>query len=337
MKICVVGVGAIGGILCVKLAKAGHEVSAIARGAHLQAIRDSGLTLVSHADVGRRDVVRIAADSDPARLAHLTGTVDVVMVGLKANALGAVLPTIAPLLRADTVVVPAINGVPWWYFLGEPGRHSGAVVRAVDPQGVLTGLFAAQQIIGCVVHAAGEVRQPGEVHHTGGKRFFLGEIERGLANPLTARVVALAAALNDAGLEGIAAPDIRYEVWAKLIGNLSFNPIAALTNSLMNQICGNEGLLDIIRSMLVEGMRVAKAYGCEIRMTPDERIDVARFLGGAKISMHQDFEARRAPEVDAVVGAVIELAGWEGIEVPTVRMIDALVRARAVNLGLLSP
>lgn len=335
MKICVVGAGAIGGVLAFQLCQSGHDVSVVVRGQNLEAIRQRGLTLVNYLEGASMRSLPLPASDDPAALAASRGVQDVIILGLKAHAIASMLPRIQSLVGAHTSVVAAINGVPWWYFYREGGAHSGAVVHALDPGATMFCDLDPAHILGCVVHAAAEVRAPGVVHYTGGKRFILGEIDRTLADPFTPRLSVLAAAMTGAGFEASTSGDIRTDVWAKLIGNLSFNPVAALTNSLMDRICASQELLAIIRPLLIEGMQVARAYGIEMKMTPDERIDLARQLGNAKISMHQDFEGRRVPEIDAIVGAVIELAQWANVRVPTIEMIDALVRARAVNLGLL--
>ena len=330
MKICVVGAGAIGGLLAFRFAAAGHDVSVVARGAHRDAIAARGLTLVDH----QRDhtaTLPMPASAHPSDF----GVQDVVFIGLKAHAIPAMLPRIASLVGPLTMVVPAINGVPWWYFQREGGEHDGMVVTSVDPRGDMAQVIAADALIGCVVHAAGEVREPGVVHHTNGRGFIVGEIDRSLADPITPRLQTLATAIDEAGLEASMSKDIRHDVWAKLIGNLSFNPVAALTFADMARLCASEGLLDVIRPMLKEGMAVARGYGVHIAMTPDERIDVARRLGAARISMHQDFEAHRKPEVEAIVGAVIELAEHVDVPVPVTRMLYALVRERALSDGLL--
>ncbi len=332
MKICIVGAGAIGGVLAFRLASSGHDVSVVARGAHLAAIVERGLTMVDHLDAGRTSTMRVAASDDPADL----GPQEVVVIGLKAHAIAAMLPRLAPLLGPDTVVVPAINGLPWWYFQKEGSRHEGMIVRSVDPHGEMSRTLAAERIIGCVVHIAAEVGEPGVVHHTAGKVLIVGEIDRSLADPITARLESLRAALAGGGLDAKMARDVRQDVWEKLIGNLSFNPVAALTYANIGRICADEGVLDVIRAMLREGMAVADAYGIRIAMTPDERIDVARHLGAARISMHQDFMAHRKPEVDAIVGSVIELAERAGVAVPTTRMMRALVVQRAVSEGLMT-
>ena len=331
MKICVVGAGAIGGVLAFRLAAAGHEVSVVARGAHRDAIAQHGLTMVDHLEGGRSAALPMAASDDPAVFGHQ----DIVFIGLKAHAIPALLPRIATLVGPATMLVPAINGVPWWYFEREGSAHEGLVVRSVDPAGTLHNVVASSAIIGCVVHAAAEVRAPGVVHHTGGRGFIVGEIDRALADPRTERIGRLADALRGAQLDATIATDIRTDVWTKLIGNLSFNPVAALTYADIGSIAASDALGEVVRPMLVEGSAVASAYGIDIPMSPDQRIDLARELGAARISMHQDFAARRRPEIDAIVGAVIELATRVDVPVPVTRMVHALVRERAIREGLI--
>ena len=333
MKICVVGAGAIGGVLAFRLAAHGHDVSVVARGPHLAAIVGRGLALIDGLDGDRVSVQAIAASDDPAAF----GEQDVVFVTLKAHAIPAMLPRLRPLIGPDTTIVPAINGLPWWYFQHEGGEHDGLVVRSVDPAGDMAARVAPERIVGCVVHVGAEVPEPGVVRHSAGRSFIVGEIDRRLADPRTDRVRALAAALDECGLAATVSADIRYDVWAKLIGNLSFNPVAALTYADMARICASEPLLEVIRAMLVEGMEVARRYGVTIAMTPDQRIDVARHLGAVRISMHQDFVARRRPEIDAIVGSVIELAERVEAPVPVTRMIRALVEARAISEKLSDP
>ena len=331
MKICVVGAGAIGGILAFRLAAAGNDVSVVARGAHRDAIAERGLTMVDHLDGGRVASQPMAASDDPAAFGHQ----DVVFIGLKAHAIAALLPRIASLVGPQTMLVPAINGVPWWYFQREGGPQDGLVVRSVDPLGNMHAAIDASTIVGCVVHAAAEVREPGIVHHTGGRDFIVGEIDRSLPTPHSERIGRLAAALRDAQLRPTIASDIRTDVWTKLVGNLSFNPVAALTCADIGRIASSDSLREVVRPMLVEGAAVAAAYGIRLPLTPEQRIDVARQLGSARISMHQDFAAHRKPEIDAIVSAVIELAERVDVPVPVTRMIHALVRERAVREGLL--
>ncbi len=325
MKVAIVGAGAIGGVIGARLALQGHEVSLLARGAHLDAIRREGLTLVDHLDGGRA-VQRLPASDEPADF----GPQDLVVIALKAHAIAPMLSRLRPLLAADTVVVPAINGLPWWYFHREPGPYEGRRIAALDPAGTMFRDLDCRHVLGCVVHLAAEVRAPGEVHYTSGRRLILGEPD----HTLSARLERVCAALDEAGFEAQASPNIRLDVWVKLLGNLSFNPVAALTGYLMNQICADEAVLEVIRAMMREAMAVSAHFSYPMPMTPDQRIDIARQLGAAKISMLQDVEQRRPLELAPIVGSVIELAELAGLPVPTIRMVHALAQAKARALGL---
>lgn len=326
MKICVVGAGAIGGLLAYRLAASGAQLGVVARGAHLQAMRAGGLTLVDAMAGKTLPAIALDASDDPADF----GVQDVVFIALKAHAIPAMLPRLAPLLGPETIVVPAINGLPWWYFWGH-AEHPDWALQSLDPQGRMFTDLDTARVIGCVVHAAAEVTAPGVVTHTGGWRFVLGEPSTAAVTPRLAR---LADAMTRAGFEAQLSKNIRYDVWFKLIGNLSFNPIAALYGKRMNEICASEELCAIIRPMMREAMTVAAKLGIVIGATPDERIDVARKLGSAKISMHQDFEAGRKLELDAIMKAVIEIADRLGVPMPTVHRIDAQITERAMARGL---
>src|SRR5258707_516157 len=251
-----------------------------------------------------------------------------VFICLKAYSIAAMLPRVATLVGAETVVIPAINGLPGWYFYKEGGRFDGQSVACLDPAGTLFEALAPRHILGCVVHAAAEIPEPGVVRHTAGRVFLIGEPDR----TRSARAERLVAAMNAAGFEAKQAEDIRREIWVKLIGNLSYNPVAALALAHMNDIHGNEALLALIRKMMEEAMRVAEGHGVRIPMTVDQRIDVARQLAGAKISMHQDIEKRRPLETDAIVGAVVELAPKAGIATPMIDAVYALIAERAKHL-----
>ena len=321
MRICVVGAGAVGGVTGAWFARAGHDVSLVARGAHLEAIQRRGLTLISG---GKAEVHPVRASSEPADF----GIQDAVFICLKAYSIAAMLPRLATLVAAETLVIPAINGLPWWYFYKEGGRFDGQSVACLDPAGTLFEALAPRHILGCVVHAAAEVPEPGVVRHTAGRVFLIGEPDR----TRSARAEHLVAAMNAAGFEARQVEDIRGEIWVKLIGNLSYNPVAALALAHMNDIHGSEGLLALIRKMMGEAMRVAEAYGVRIPMTVEERIDVARQLAGAKISMHQDIDKRRPLETDAIIGAVVELARKAGIATPMIDAVYALIAERAKHL-----
>ena len=317
MKVCIVGAGAIGGVLGARLAAAGHDVSLVARGGHLEAIRANGIALKDGESVR---TLRVAASDEPSAL----GRQDAVFLALKAYSIGPMLARLTPLLGPDTAVVTAINGIPWWYFCREGGRFDGARVECLDPDGAMLRALDAKHLVGCVVHASAEVIAPGVVHHTSGRDFILGEID-GAATP---RLDAIAAALEGAGLRPVLSRRIRDDIWTKLIGNASYNPVAALTGALMSEINANPALLGLIRRMMVEGMQVAEALGARITVTLEERFDLARKLGAAKISMLQDLERGRPLEIDAIVTAVCELGRKAGVPTPTIDGVEALVRER---------
>ena len=308
MKFCVVGAGAIGGVLAGRLADAGFDTSVIARGAHLQAIVERGLTL--KAPDGAL-TVRVRASDDPALLAATAGPQEVIFIALKAHQIAAMLPRLAPLIEPETLVVPAINGVPWWYFFREGGRFDGEPVRTLDPHGAMLGVLDPHHILGCVVHASGEVTAPGEITWNGQKLFVLGEPDGSLSR----RLNGLADAMHRAGLEPRITERIRDDVWMKMIGNTSFNPVAALTRARMDRICANPELIAFIRTVMEEMTRVADAYGIRQLVGIDKRLEIAKSIGPVKISMHQDLELGRAMEVDAIVAAFLELA--RKVEVPT--------------------
>jgi 2-dehydropantoate 2-reductase len=321
VKVCVVGAGAIGGLVASGFARAGHEVCLVARGAHLDALRAKGLTLISG---DKREVFALRASDEPADL----GAQEVVFLCLKTPSIAAMLPRLKPLVARDTVVVPAINGLPWWYFYKEGGKLDGQTVACLDPEGTLFRALDPRHVLGCVVHAAAQVLEPGVVRHTAGREFLIGEPDRSRS----ARAERMVAAMNAAGFQAKLAADIRVEIWLKLTGNLSYNPVAALALAHMDDIHGNPGLLALVRSLIEETMRVAQAYGVRVPITVDERIAIAKKLAGAKISMHQDIERRRPLEVDAIVGAAVELARKAGIATPMTDAIYALVAERAKHL-----
>jgi len=321
VKICIVGAGAIGGLTGAWFARAGHDVCLVAHGAHLDALRRNGLTLVAQE---KREVFALRASDEPADFA----VQDVVFLCLKTYSIAAMLPRLRTLVSLDTMVVPAINGLPWWYFYKEGGSLDGRPIDCLDPDGRMLSALDPKHILGCVVHAAAQVTAPGVVSHTAGKHFIIGEPDR----TRSARAGRLAAAMNAAGFEARLAPDIRVEIWMKLVGNLSYNPVAALTLAQMNDIHGNDALLALIRTLIEEAMRVAEAYGVRVPMTIEERISVAKQLAGAKISMHQDIERGRPLETEAIVGAVVELARKAGIATPMVDAVYALIAERAKHI-----
>jgi 2-dehydropantoate 2-reductase len=318
MRVCVVGAGAIGGLLGGRLAAAGHEVSLVARGAHLAAIREKGLAIRDDAGVCS---VGLPAADDPAGF----GPQDVVVIALKAHSIAPMLPRIAALLTPDTAVVTAINGIPWWYFCGAGGRFEGQPVECLDPRGEMLRALDPKHLVGCVVHGSAEVTAPGLVHHTSGGALILGELD----GRATSRVRAFAAAIEAAGLRAPVSARIRDDLWTKLVGNTSYNPVAALTGALMSEINANPALIDLIRRMILEAIAVAEAHGCRMTVSLEERFALARKLGDVKVSMLQDLERGRPLEIDAIVTAVSELGRKVGVPTPTIDGVDALIRERA--------
>ncbi len=323
MKICVVGAGAIGGLIAAYLGRAGHDVSVVARGAHLAAIRVKGLTLIKGAE---RFTLRCRASDDPAAL----GAQDYVFIALKAHGIAAMLPRLGPLLGKDTAVVPAINGIPWWYFYKEGGRCDGQPVDCLDPGGAMLRALDPARILGCVVFPAAFIAEPGVIQQTTDQtNFTLGEPD----GSLSGRARALADAMTGVGMKTQVTPKIRDAVWDKLLGNVSFNPLAALALLRMDQIMARPKLVALAREIVLEAMAVGAAYGAAFPISADERIDRARRLGAGKPSMLQDVEHGRKMEVEAIVGAVVELARRAGVATPTVDRIYALLAARDASLG----
>ena len=326
MRICIFGAGAIGGYLAAELALAGQEVTVIARGAHLAAIRENGLTLL----IGdERKVARVAATSDPAE----AGPQDSVIVTLKAHSLPPVAHQLAPLFGPDTSVVTAMNGVPWWYFERQPGPWAGQPIRAVDPEGRIAAAITPERVIGCVVYPACEVVEPGVIRHVEGNRFQLGEID----GSRTARVQALSQAMGAAGLKAPVRPRIRDDIWLKLWGNAGFNPISALTHGTLEEIATDAATRPIVRALMVEVEAVATALGAKLAVDVDTRIQWAKDVGAHKTSMLQDLERGRPMEIDALVAAVQELARLVGVATPTLDVVLGLVRQRARVAGCLAP
>jgi 2-dehydropantoate 2-reductase len=317
MKIAIVGAGAIGGYLGVKLALAGAEVTLIARGAHLEAILRDGLA-VEYAD-GRREVARPAvATADMAA----AGPQDVVIVAVKAQALPALAAPMRALYGPETAVVYAQNGIPWWYFLRHGGEHEGRRIEAVDPGGHIAAAVEIERVLGCVVYPAAAIARPGVIRHIEGNRFTLGEPD----GSKSARILALSELFTAAGLKAPARPDIRSEIWIKLWGNLSVNPISALTRATMDVILADPLARALLAAMMAEAQRVAEALGIRFPLSIERRLKMAEEIGAHKTSMLQDIEAGRPTEVDALVGAVAELGRLVGLPTPSLDALYASVK-----------
>ena len=321
-RIAIFGAGAIGGLVGAKLALAGADVTFVARGPHLAAMRERGLTLISD---GQTHVIPVKAVQDPAE----AGVQDYVIVTLKAHSLTGAAPGIAKLMGPESVLVTGINGVPYWYFHGLDGPLGGKPIESVDPGGVIWRTLPPAQVIGAVVYPAAEVIEPGVIEHTYGDRFSLGEPDGSRSE----RGMVLSKLMIAAGLKAPLRPGIRDEIWVKLWGNLAFNPLSALTGSTLDRLGTRPELRQIIRAMMVEGQAVGEAVGAKFAIDVDKRIAGATEVGAHKTSMLQDLERGRPMEIDALLGAVVELGSLSGVATPTCELVLALVRERARLAG----
>lgn len=325
MKVAIFGAGAIGGMMGVKLAQAGADVTFIARGPHLAAMQANGVTMHSGGE-------SITVHPRCVASAAEAGVQDYVIVTLKAHSLPGAADDIATMMGPDSALVTGVNGVPYWYFHGMEGPFAGRHVESVDPGGRLLQVLPAAQAIGCVVYPAAEVTAPGVITHTYGDRFSLGEPD-GSRSP---RVEALSKLLIAAGLKAPVRPRIRDEIWVKLWGNLCFNPVSALTGSTLDRITSRPDLRALCRSMMQEAQVVAEALGTKFAVSLEKRIDGAAEVGEHKTSMLQDLERGRPMEIDALLGAVVELGTLTGHAMPTCETVLALVRERARLAGCYS-
>ena len=316
------GAGAIGGLLAARISAAGAEVTVIARGPHLAAMQANGLTLRS---AGATMIARPRCVADAAE----AGLQDAVIVTLKAHALPAAAPAIATMMGAETSLVTAINGVPYWYFYRLDGPWRDRRVASVDPDGTLWDILPPAQAIGAIVYPAAEVVEPGMIEHTYGDRFTLGEPD----GSRSARVAALSDLLIAAGFRAPVRPRIRDELWVKLWGNLAFNPLSALTGATLDRLTGQPDLRAVCRAMMGEAQGVAEALGVRFSIDVEKRIDGAAEVGAHKTSMLQDLERGRPMEIDALLGAVVELGEMVGQPMPQCASILALLRERARRAG----
>ena len=323
MRVCIFGAGAIGGFLAAKLAAAGvGDLSLVARGAHLEAIQRNGLKLIEKG-VERSFSIRAASRAEEL------GSQDYVILALKAHSVTGALDQIVPLLGPDTAVVTAQNGVPWWYFYRHGGTLEGARIAAVDPGGAIWERIGPTRVIGCIAYPAAEVDAPGLVRHVEGDRFSLGEP----SGERSERIARLAEMLIAAGLRAPVRGDIRSEIWVKLWGNLSFNPISALTGGTLSEIVGDPGTRAVARAMMVEAQAIGDKLGVRFPIDVDRRIEGAGAVGAHKTSMLQDLERGRPLEIDALVTAIQELGRLTGVATPSIDIVLSLVRQRAGLLG----
>lgn len=323
MKIAIIGAGAIGGYVGVKLALSGEEVTFIVRGANLEAIRRDGMKLIM--EDGTEHVaknVKATNDYDEA------GPQDVVILALKAHQVDAVANDVPKLFGPETVVVTMQNGIPFWYFHKHGGPHEGQRVQSVDPTGLVSAKIPADRILGCVVYPASALIAPGVVKHIEGDRFPIGELD----GTVTERAQKVSESFIKAGFKSPILENIRAEIWLKLWGNLSFNPISSLSHSTLVDICQYPLSRELAGNMMIEAQRIANKLGIEFRVPLEKRIRGAEKVGKHKTSMLQDVEAGRAPEIDALVGSVVELGRITNTATPHINSVYALVKLLAKTM-----
>ena len=316
MRVCVVGAGAIGGLVAVRLAVAGEPVSVLARGDTLAAIRSDGLSLIE-ADGSVTGAPGIEAAADPADL----GPHDVVVLAVKAHQIAAVAGRLEALYEGDTVVVPLQNGVPWWFFQKFPGPFEGRRLDSLDPDGTIERHIPADRVIGCIAYQAAERDQPGVIRLVEGDRLPVGELDGSRSE----RVTALSRTLTAAGFTSRVVTDIRSQVWVKALGNLAMNPISALTGGTLVEICQWPATRELAAEMMREAVEIAEKLGLRIRISIEQRIDGAEKVGAHKTSMLQDAEAGRPLEIAPLIGAFVELGRLTETAMPATEAVYSLV------------
>ncbi len=315
MRFAIYGAGAIGAFLGAKLAAAGEDVSLIARGPHLRAMQEHGVRV--HSPDGDFEA-RLLATDDP----NDVGEVDYLVLAVKAHGLPAIAPLLAPLIGERTAIVPAQNGIPWWYFQRHGGPWEGTRLESADPGGVIAAHVPAERIIGCVVYPAAAIAEPGVIEHTEGDRFSIGELDGSTSE----RVRALSAAIGGAGLRAPIRSNIRQEIWVKLLGNIAFNPVSALTRASMAEIAHDPDTSAVVRAMMAEAYGVAAELGVDIPVSIEQRMAGAEKVGGHRTSMLQDVEAAKPLELGGLVGTVIELGGMLGRPMPYTSAVYACAK-----------
>jgi 2-dehydropantoate 2-reductase len=322
-KVCIYGAGAIGGWIGAKLARAGCELSVVARGATLQALESTGLRLDEDGTTLQQEV---RASASPGEL----GVQDLVIVAVKAPAMAEVAKAIRPLLGPGTVVLTAMNGVPWWFFQGFGGRYAGTRLKSIDPDGTIAEAVPARHIVGCVVHASCALRSPGHVQHHFGNRLILGEP----SGEKTERVQHLGALLTEAGFEAVVSEQIQKDAWYKLWGNMTVNPVSAMTGATTDLILNDDLVRAFISRVMLEAREIGERIGIPIAQQPEDRHQVTRKLGAFKTSMLQDVEAGKPVEIDALVTVVKEMGEMTGVATPFTDALLGLARLHAQVRGL---
>jgi 2-dehydropantoate 2-reductase len=315
MNIAIIGAGAIGGHIAARLAAAGESVTVVARGEHLKAIRERGLML---REGGEEIVARVEATD---RIADVRRP-DLVVLGVKAHQLAPIAADVASILAPETMLLTTQNGIPWWYFFKHGGPYEGHRLESVDPGGVIAGHLPVDAVIAAIIYQAAEIESPGVIHHVEGNRLPLAEID----GSKSARVAALAELFARAGFKSPVLSDVRTEIWTKLWGNLTFNPISALSRANLDDICRFPPTRALAAAMMREAQSVGEAFGIRFRLAIDKRIAGAESIGPHKTSMLQDIEHGRRTEIDALLGSVIELARLANVETPHLDAIYAATK-----------
>jgi len=315
VRIVIAGAGAIGGYIGARLAKAGGDVVLFARGSHLQAMQDRGLRVVSpDGDFEVRP--EVTGDL------NTIGRADVIFLGVKAHSLTTLAPQLRPLLGPDTVVVSTQNGIPWWYFQGYGGELEGLHLDRVDPGGVIAAAIEPRRVVGSLAYFSTDIAEPGVIHHTEGNRISFGEPD----GTRTERTKRIAEALIAAGFRCPVTTRFRHEIWVKLLGNVAFNPISALTGGTLEELARHPDVSAVVRQLMAETEAVAGRLGIELPISIDQRMAGAEKVGAHKTSMLQDFEAGRPMELEAIVGAVVELGERLGVAMPATQTVYACAK-----------
>ncbi|MBK1869485.1 2-dehydropantoate 2-reductase [Aestuariivirga sp. YIM B02566] len=319
-RICVFGAGAIGGLIGARLARADvADVALVARGAHLEAMQAKGLSVTQ---AGETFTVHPKVSADPREL----GRQDYVILTLKAYALPGIVDALAPLIGPDTVLLFGQNGLPWWYFYKHGGRFDGHILESVDPGGLLWKTLGPERALGAVIWQAAELGAPGHIVHGFGDRLTIGEP----SGEISDRARKLSALLERAGVKSPVRADLRNEIWLKLWGNLSFNPVSVLTGGTLEALARDPGTRAVLAAMMEEARAIGEALGVVFSVSVEERLDMAAKVGAHRSSMLQDVDAGRPTELDALLGAVIELAQMTGIATPALKLVYDLARFRVL-------
>jgi 2-dehydropantoate 2-reductase len=323
MKVCLYGAGAIGGLFGVRLATGNNQISVVEVGPTLEAIQKHGLRVMSG---GQMISAKVTATSDPASL----GPQDLVIIAVKGPTLKFIAPKIGTLLGPDTVVLTAMNGVPWWFFQGFGGDCKGTRLQSIDPDGTIAASIPADRVIGCVINLSCSLIEPGVVNHVSGNKLIIGEPN----NRESQRVRDLGPLLTNAGFNVTISSSIQKDIWSKLLGNMTHNPISALTGTTMDRILNDPLTNDLCVKIMTEAGEVGMRFGCALKVTPQQRNEEARALGAFKTTMLQDVEAKKAVEIDALIGVVSEIGKMVGVATPFTDALLGLARVKAQVLGL---